>query len=58
MVLLMDRLESNLRTEMRRWSQYDYEVLVRVLTPVQVIVLSACSRAHVRELQHRPAQDG
>ena len=37
-VLLMDRLESNLSTEMRSWSQYDYEILARVLTPVQVIV--------------------
>ena len=35
-VLLMDRLEANLRIEMRSWSQYDYEILTTVLTPVQV----------------------
>lgn len=37
-VLLMDRLEANLRTEMRSWSQYDYEILTGVLSPVQVIL--------------------
>jgi len=37
-VLLMDRLESNLSTEMRSWSQYDYEILARVLTPIQVVM--------------------
>ena len=37
-VLLMDQLEANLSTEMRSWSQYDYEILARVLTPIQVIV--------------------
>ena len=34
----MDRLEDNLRAELRSWSQYDYEILTSVLTTVQVIL--------------------
>ena len=56
-VLLMDRLESNLSTEMRSWSKYDYEILVRVLTPVQVTgcAPAACSNC-TEERRHRPVR--